>query len=104
MILVLGLAEGTADGIASVSHAAAEMAEATRREPGCRDYAFSVEVGAPHRVRVTEVWENEAALKAHFGQPHTALFNAAISGVAFTRFEVKAYHGAEEVALSDLLA
>jgi quinol monooxygenase YgiN len=37
----------------------------TRDEPGCRAYAFSLDVDLPGRVRLFELWESFADFKAH---------------------------------------
>ncbi len=39
---------------------------ATRQEEGCIFYRFSTDLDIPHRFILTELWESEDALKAHF--------------------------------------
>jgi len=42
-----------------------EQAERTRHEAGCLEYAFSADAEQPDLVRLIELWESMADLKAH---------------------------------------
>jgi quinol monooxygenase YgiN len=91
MIIVEGWAR-FAPGESAKFHAAArKMAEETRKESGCLEYAFSQDLMDPDLVRVIERWEGEAALTAHFATPHMAAFNAALSNAKLVGASVKAY-------------
>ncbi|MCA3757281.1 MAG: antibiotic biosynthesis monooxygenase [Phenylobacterium sp.] len=48
------------------------MLEASRAEDGCLDYTYAEDVAEPGRIRVFEVWRDEAALEAHFQTSHMA--------------------------------
>ena len=61
--------------------AAKEMMAATRQEPGCRAYTFSLDLEDGGRVHLFEHWESQAALDAHFKSAHMARFNAAVAGL-----------------------
>jgi quinol monooxygenase YgiN len=39
---------------------------ATRQEPGCVIYRFTTDLSHPNRFILTELWESEEHLKAHF--------------------------------------
>lgn len=39
---------------------------ATRQEEGCILYRFNTDLDVPYRFILTELWESEEALKAHF--------------------------------------
>jgi len=52
------------DRDAFVAARAAQVA-ATLAEPGCLEYALSLDVADPGRVRLTERWESAAHLDAH---------------------------------------
>jgi quinol monooxygenase YgiN len=54
-----------------------EMITASRKEDGCIDYAYSVDVLDPSVVRVHEIWRDRAALEAHFKTPHLDKWRAA---------------------------
>ncbi len=43
---------------------------ATLAEPGCRSYSYAEDVAEPGLFRVTELWDDRAALTAHFETPH----------------------------------
>ena len=47
-----------------------QMIKASREEPGCIDYAYSVDVLDPSLIRVTERWQSRGALAAHFKTAH----------------------------------
>ena len=75
--------------------AAKEMMAATRQEPGCRAYTFSLDLEDPGRVHLFEHWDSLTALEAHFQTSHMARFNAAVAGlgvrdVALQKYEVSA--------------
>ena len=82
-----------------VRDAVSKMEQATRREPGCLKYAFSVDVTDPGMVRVTERWESLDAIKAHLASPHMAEFNQAVGALKPKGLDIKAYEVAREVAL-----
>ncbi|MFM5212872.1 putative quinol monooxygenase [Aeromonas hydrophila] len=49
---------------------------ATLLEAGCLRYQLHQDLDNPHSWMLYEVWENEAALSAHQGQPHFTEFVA----------------------------
>jgi quinol monooxygenase YgiN len=48
----------------------ARMIAASRVEPGCIDYAYSVDILDPTLVRVSERWVDRASLSAHARAEH----------------------------------
>jgi quinol monooxygenase YgiN len=73
--------------------AAIEMQRASRQEDGCHLYTFSADLEDPGRFYVTEKWDDDAALAAHFAAPHMGTFQAAIAGlgprtVTATKYDV----------------
>jgi quinol monooxygenase YgiN len=71
--------------------AAKEMMTATRREPGCRAYTFSLDLDDPGRVHLFEHWDSQTALDAHFQTPHMARFNAAVEGLGVREASLQKY-------------
>lgn len=71
--------------------AAAKVMAATRAEPGNVEYAFSIDMADPSIVRVFEVWDDQAALDAHFELPHVAEFTAAIAGFGVQGMDIVKY-------------
>lgn len=86
--------EMSSETMAAMREPLLTMQTASRVEDGCHDYTFSVELDQPNVLRITELWENRAALEAHFAQPHMKVFQAAMAanppaGGQATFFEVK---------------
>lgn len=49
-----------------------DMVNATRAEPGCLEYSFAFDVLDDHRVRIFEVFQDDAAVAAHRASAHMA--------------------------------
>jgi len=71
--------------------AAKEMMSATRQEPGCRAYSFSLDLDDPGRFHLFEHWESQAALDAHFKTPHMARFSAAVAALGVREAAIQRY-------------
>ena len=82
MIIVQGWARLPDKAIDALEEAVLAMVGATRAEVGCIDYAMARDISDPHLIRISEVWESDGALMAHFTTPHMAAFNAAIGNAA----------------------
>lgn len=54
------------DNLQRALTAARPLIEGALTETGCVAYDWSIEPTHPGRIRVFELWENEAALAAHF--------------------------------------
>lgn len=94
LVLVVSI-DTTAENIAAIKDAIATMETASRAEPGCHDYTFAVELSDPNKLRITECWENEAALQAHFATPHMAAFNEAMAKAGPRSMDLKCYEATE---------
>lgn len=95
MIVLVVQIGATAEKIAALKDAIVQMQQASRAEPGCRDYAFCVEIDDPNKLRVNECWENEAALKSHFETPHMAAFNEAVAAAGPSELNIACYEARE---------
>ena len=95
MIVVNAIIKTTSANIAAMKDAIATMEAASRAESGCHDYTFSVELNDPDILRITEKWEDMAALGAHFGMPHMADFQAAMAAHPPESVEAKFYEVTE---------
>ena len=91
MVVVNGIVKTTAESIAALTEAVAKMEQASRAEAGCFDYTFSVEMSDRATIRITERWDSEESLKAHFQEPHMADFQAAMGAHPPESMEVKFY-------------
>ena len=78
MIIVNAKIVADATTIDAMREAIATMEAASRAEPGCDDYTFSVELGDPNVLRITERWHSMDDLAAHFAMPHMATFQEAM--------------------------
>ena len=88
MLIVTGTIELAEDSVAAALAAAEVVMAETQKEDGCQIYEFSQVVGAPTRFRIYEEWDNEEALRAHFGMPHMAVFQKALSGLTILSREL----------------
>lgn len=70
-----------ADEVEKLAEVARPMCVKSEAEEGCYLYAFSVDVSEPGLVRITEEWESQEALDAHFQTPHMADFQAGMAGL-----------------------
>lgn len=99
-MIIVTVEVGIEDGaVEKVKSALATMETASRAEPGCITYAFSVDLNDPGMVRVTEKWKSMDDLEAHFKMPHMAKFQEAVGALAPKSIEVKAYAVSGEIAL-----
>ncbi|WP_400766631.1 putative quinol monooxygenase [Methylosinus sporium] len=69
-ILIVGTIRIPPGSLERARPAMAAMIHASRAEPGCLAYSYAEDVLEPGLVRVTEIWENRAALTAHFASDH----------------------------------
>ena len=64
--------------------------ENSRKEEGAQIYDWALDVTAPDRAIIFEVWDNQAALDAHFTHPYMDTLVAALSA-ANIRGDIKNY-------------
>ncbi|WP_082585686.1 MULTISPECIES: putative quinol monooxygenase [unclassified Hydrogenophaga] len=60
----------------ALSEALRDLEFATRREVGCREFAFFRALSDPDSFVLVETFENEMALELHLALPHTRRFFA----------------------------
>jgi quinol monooxygenase YgiN len=72
------------------------MIKASRAEPGCLDYAYSIDVLDPGLVRVTERWESRDALAAHFKTAHMATWRSFFPTLGITDRILRLYEAQPE--------
>ncbi|MDX1733555.1 MAG: putative quinol monooxygenase [Halioglobus sp.] len=91
MIVVNGTVRSTQEAIAALQGAISAMETASRAEPGCQDYTFSIELNDSCVFRITEKWDNLESLQAHFQTPHMAEFQALMGKYPPESMEVHVY-------------
>ncbi len=77
MLMIVGTVRLPPENFAAARPAMARMIVGSRAEPGCRGYSYAEDVLDPGLIRVTELWDDRAALDAHFASPHIAAWRAA---------------------------
>lgn len=95
MILVVVEVKVEPGAAVQAREAIQNMETATRAEPGCLTYAFSVDLNDDTTMRVIERWRSPEDLKLHLASPHMAEFNRAIMEIRPQGLEVKAYEATE---------
>jgi len=99
MLVVIAEVRVGPGAVEAVKDAVATMETESRKEPGCHTYAFSVDISDPGMIRITECWESQADLEAHFGMPHMAGFSAALGQIDIQSMDVKAWELGAEVPM-----
>ncbi len=72
MILLAGSLRYPPGAIQLLKDEMQKVVEATRREDGCINYDFALDISDPTRLIVFERWRDQAALDGHFKSPHMA--------------------------------
>jgi quinol monooxygenase YgiN len=70
VLVVLATLPGRPDKRAEIEAALTAAAAASRSEDGCLTYSFARDLEDQDRYLSVETWRDQAALDAHFGQPH----------------------------------
>ena len=76
MLIVAGTIEVDPEHRDAVLAAVAPMVAATRAEAGCQAYAFSPDPDDRGLIRLFELWDDQAALDAHFASDHMAAWQS----------------------------
>jgi len=77
LILVAGFLKYPPGGIDALRDEMEKLVDATRREDGCINYDFAIDIADPTRLIVFERWRDQAALERHTQSPHIAAWRAA---------------------------
>jgi quinol monooxygenase YgiN len=91
MIIVTGQVRFGDGEIARLNGDFAANIAATRAEPGCTSYHYSVDALDPNLLHVAEQWESEAAIDAHMQSPHMAALGAALGTAKIEAMKVDAW-------------
>ncbi|HYD44361.1 MAG TPA: putative quinol monooxygenase [Phenylobacterium sp.] len=71
-LIIAGTVRVSPENLAAFRPHMQAMLEASRAEAGCLAYSYAEDVLEPGLIRVFEVWQNQAALDAHFQADHMA--------------------------------
>lgn len=78
-IVIIGQFDIHPDDTAAVAALMTVMMNETAKEPGCHHYTFSRDLSVPNRFQLSERWEDDASLAAHFQAPHMVTFKAGMA-------------------------
>ena len=96
MIIVEGSARIPEEAWHKARAAMETMILASRKETGCIDYAYSIDLLDPNILRIIERWQDKAALLSHFQEPHMAVFRAALAEIGPRDLQVQMYEAEPE--------
>lgn len=71
--------------------AALRLAEASRKEDGCREFKVLTELADPYTLFVFEVWDGVESMTRHFQTEHMAAFQEHMKKCALGEPDVKRY-------------
>jgi quinol monooxygenase YgiN len=74
VILITGTLPLQPSQLPAALDAVRTIQQATRSEPGCHAYRFSLDIDDGNLLRIHEEWEDDAALEAHLATPYFADF------------------------------
>jgi len=78
MIIVTGSVTARPDSFDALKQACLDHTARSRTEDGCLSHSVHVDAGDPLRLFFYEEWTDMVALQAHFRQPGSAEFIAAV--------------------------
>lgn len=73
-----------------------QMIRASRAEPGCIEYAYSIDVLDPGLVRILERWESREALAQHFRTAHMDTWRSFFPQLGITGRSLRLYEASPE--------
>ena len=91
LIVIVGHFDIHPDDTAAAAELMRVMMNETIKEHGCQHYAYSRDLSTPDRFQLSELWEDEASLAAHFRADHMATYRAGMSKLRVQRRAVKRY-------------
>lgn len=79
MLIVAVVFEFVPGGFDRIKDVVLRAVEGSRKEAGARIYDWSIDITAPNRATIFEVWESQASLDKHFTYPYMSALVAALS-------------------------
>jgi quinol monooxygenase YgiN len=99
LIVIVGTFDLHPEDASAAAELMTVMMNETVKEQGCRHYAYSRDLSTPNRFQLSELWEDDNALAAHFRAEHMATYRAGISKLRVQRRTVKRYDATNEKVL-----
>ena len=82
MLVIIGTIRLPVENLSAARSVIATMVAQSRAEAGCLAYAYAEDVLEAGLIRITEVWEDQAALNRHLASEHLAAWRAAWPALA----------------------
>lgn len=99
VIAIIGQFDVHPEDVAAVGDLMRTMMIETQKEPGCLHYAFSTDLATPNRFQLSELWESDGALAAHFRTAHMASFRAGLGQLRIQQRTVRRYNASDPADL-----
>lgn len=78
MIVVNAKAKASSNNLIKLKYIINKLEQETRKEKGCIDYAFSIDINNENVLRIIELWEDLKSLQNHLKTQHVDDFRAEI--------------------------
>ena len=91
MIIVKGEVRFGDGDIARLKPAFEKNIAASRAEPGCAGYGYSVDLVDPNLLHVAEEWSSEEAIDLHMQSAHMGELMAALGSATIEAIRIDAY-------------
>lgn len=76
LITIIGEIDIHPEDAAAAAELMRVMMTESMREQGCQHYTYAKDLATPNRFQLSEIWESEDALGAHFQSAHMATYRA----------------------------
>ncbi len=96
MIVIEGTVRVPPENLAAARPVMEQMIGASRAEPGCIEYAYSIDVLDPGLVRIIERWESREALAQHFKAAHMDTWRSFFPQLGITDRSLRLYEADPE--------
>jgi quinol monooxygenase YgiN len=90
-IVIIGQLDIHPEDAAAAAELMRVMMNASMKEQGCHHYSYSRDLATAVRFQLSELWEDEEALGAHFKAEHMAVYRAGMSKVRVLKRSVRRY-------------
>ena len=90
-IVIIGQFDVHPEDEAAMAELMRVMMNETAKEPGCHHYTFARDLSVASRFQLSELWEGDAALAAHFRSEHMATYRAGIGKLRMLKRKVRRF-------------
>lgn len=94
MIVIVGQFDLHPEDAQAAAELMRVMMNETVKEQGCRHYAYARDLSTSHRFQLSELWDDDDSLAAHFRADHMAAYRAGMSKLRVQSRTVTRYDAA----------